>query len=205
MIKHVFEEVNPEFCHCDLENFDLDDIMFVREGRNGHVIGPYNEWKREAENVLADIDENMAEEFDVKILEWAEGIKEWPLSIQDVINYMNCTETEGRRWDYVFCTGYCQGDYVAVIYCEPEITEGIACYYGDMYNGCYKEFSYHSVEEEEFRLYGYYVTDCQINWKDSDNSYKERLCEWTGVNPEETEVKFIENLRHVPTWDWRTV
>ena len=111
----------------------------------------------------------------------------------------------GEKWACIPVTGYCQGDFTNVIYCEKYYTEKDARVVGEMVLGCAKEFSITFVNEGETEenadtVYGYFVADCEA-WKDED--YKKIVCGYEGIDPEKDNVtlEMIENDGHLPGVD----
>ena len=100
----------------------------------------------------------------------------------------------GKEWDTDSATGYCQGDYVKMVYCKERYTEGVK-QYGEIWLGAGKEFSITFLNEEgeeDYTAYGYIVADCQA-WKNED--YKKLVCEWEGIDEAETELQMVDGLK----------
>ena len=100
----------------------------------------------------------------------------------------------GKEWGTDSAHGYCQGDYVKMVYCKEHYTEGVK-HYGEIWLGAGKEFSITSLDEngeEEDTTYGYIVADCQA-WKDED--YKKIVCEWGEIDEAETELQMVDGLK----------
>lgn len=58
--------------------------------------------------------------------------------------------------------------------------------------GCGKEFCVIDVDEggnETDECYGYIIADCQAR---QDEDYKKLVCEWDGINEEETRLEMID-------------
>lgn len=110
----------------------------------------------------------------------------------------------GEKWDVIGCCGYCQGDYVHVVYCEKYYNEKSAHIIGDLVLGCGKEFSITELDdngEELDTVYGYFVADCEA-WKDEE--YKNLVCSYEGINPDEATLELIETYTTVTTPVYRT-
>ena len=108
----------------------------------------------------------------------------------------------GREWDTVSATGYCQGDFCTVVYCKDFHKEPLA--YGEIWLGAGREFCVIDLDDDGNEIdtcYGFIVADCQA-WKDED--YKRLVCEWDGLNPEETELQMIENAWTRTEYEYRT-
>ena len=109
----------------------------------------------------------------------------------------------GNKWDTASATGYCQGDYVEMVYC-PEHYKGGVKHYGEVWLGAAKEFCTIDIDEngeEGDTCFGYIVADCQA-WKDAD--YKRLVCEWACITEEETRLEMIESQRTYTKCTYRT-
>lgn len=110
----------------------------------------------------------------------------------------------GKSWKKKSVCGYCQGDYTDVIYCDEHYTEKAAQIIGEIYLGCFKEFSITFLDEQEQEkepetVYGYYVADCQ--WI-HEEEIKDIICSQEGIEPEQTRLEIIENVscQYVPSY-----
>lgn len=145
-------------------------------------------------------------------------LKEWAksadnLDTDDIAAYL--TITTGKKWNSIGVCGYCQGDYVEVVYCEDHYKEADAKYYGECWLGCAREYCVIDVEnyeapedEDEEATYtetdsvgGYIVSDSQA-WRDED--IKRLVCEWAGIPEEETVLELIESTSYHTTYHYRT-
>lgn len=120
---------------------------------------------------------------------------------ESVAEYL--TLKTGKEWNVDGAHGYCQGDYVKIIYCKEHYIDG-AQHYGEVWLGAAKEF--HTIEldengEESDTCGGYIVADCQA-WKDEE--YKKIVCEWAGIQEEETRLEMIESSRTYTKYEYRT-
>lgn len=114
----------------------------------------------------------------------------YPDDIETLAGYL--TIKTGKHWDTTSTTGYCQGDYVEILYCKevyknPEM-------YGELWLGCGKEFCFSCLDENGnvedcSEVCGYFVADCQ--WKD-ETQLKQVLCDYEGIKPEETKLLLID-------------
>ena len=122
----------------------------------------------------------------------------YPDDIETLAEYL--TIKTGKHWDTTSASGYCQGDYVEILYCteiykDPEM-------YGELWLGCGKEFCFAYLDENGnvkdcSEVYGYFVADCQYK---TDEELKKVLCEYEGTKPEETKVLLIDyNTMHTYT------
>lgn len=144
------------------------------------------------------------------------ALKEWAksadnLDTDDIAAYL--TITTGKKWNSIGVCGYCQGDYVEVVYCEDYHEN--PKYYGECWLGCAREYCVIDVEnykapkdEDEEASYtetdscgGYIVSDSQA-WRDED--IKRLVCEWAGIPEEETVLEMIESTSYHTTYHYRT-
>lgn len=123
------------------------------------------------------------------------------------------TITTGKKWDVSSAHGYCQGDYVEIVYCPEFYPDGVIKY-GEVWLGCAKEFCVIDVEDyqepeeeggeptytEADSCYGYIVADCEA-WRDED--YKRIVCEWAGINEEETRLEMIDGSKTRTVYSYR--
>lgn len=108
----------------------------------------------------------------------------------------------GKEWDVTNAYGYCQGDYVKIVYCvehyeNPRI-------YGEVWLGACKEFYTIDIDEngeEGDTCGGYIIADCQAN---TDEDYKRLVCEWACIPVEETRLEMIESSRTYTKYEYRT-
>ena len=98
----------------------------------------------------------------------------------------------GKEYSAKSFTGYCQGEYCIVIYCDemysPESVEEI----GKMWLGCGTEFSFSEDDGDE--VLGYYVTDT-VRWTEDDRLVN-KLAEMYGCKPEELRVDIWEKGKY---------
>ena len=134
------------------------------------------------------------------------ALKEWAKNADtgdaDIIAEF-LTITTGHKWDTASATGYCQGDYVEMVYCPEHYKDGVK-HYGEVWLGAAKEFCTIDIDEngeEGDTCYGYIVADCQA-WKDED--YKRLVCEWACITEEETRLEMIESQRTYTKCTYRT-
>ena len=110
----------------------------------------------------------------------------------------------GKEWDTDSATGYCQGDYVKMVYCKEHYTEGVM-QYGEIWLGAGKEFTITFLNgngEEEDNVGGYIVADCQA-WEDED--CKKLVCEWEGIDEAEAELQMVDGQHTTINYSYRTV
>lgn len=110
----------------------------------------------------------------------------------------------GNKWAVKGVHGYCQGDYVSVIYCTKYYDEKSAEIIGDLVLGCGKEFSITFCDdsgEEPDTIYGYFIADCEAR---SDEDYKNIVCNQEGIDPEAATLEIIETVKTITTPVYRT-
>lgn len=131
--------------------------------------------------------------------EWAKDAD--PDKPESIAAYLSITT--GKEWDVSSAYGYCQGDYVQIVYCKQYYPENVQKY-GEIWLGAAKEFTVIALDEngeEQDRVYGYIVADCEAR---TDADYKRLVCEWEGLNPEETELQMIDGYHTYTKYDYRT-
>lgn len=119
----------------------------------------------------------------------------------EVAEYL--TLKTGKQWATDSAPGYCQGDYVKMIYCSDNYKDGVKNY-GEIWLGAGKEFGVIEIDEDGEdgdSCWGYIVADCQA-WKDEE--YKKLVCEWAGINEDETELQMIDSSRTYTKYYYRT-
>jgi hypothetical protein len=109
----------------------------------------------------------------------------------------------GKEWTTDSAYGYCQGDYVEMVYCKEHYTDGVK-QYGEIWLGAGKEF--YTIEldengEEADTCYGYIIADCQAR---TDEDYKRLVCEWAGIPEDETRLEMIDGSRSYTKYNYRT-
>lgn len=130
-----------------------------------------------------------------KLFDWFD-----PESPADIAKYL--TITTGRQWAVASARGYCQGDYVELVYCKDFYADGVEKY-GEVWLGAAKEFCVIDLDEngeEADEVYGYIVADCEA-WRDED--YKRIVCEWAGIPQEETQLEMIDGSHTYTKYDYR--
>lgn len=111
--------------------------------------------------------------------------------------------TTGKEWDVSSAYGYCQGDYVEIVYCKQYYSENVEKY-GEIWLGAAKEFCVIDLDEngeETDSCYGYIVADCEAR---DDDDYKRLVCEMAGINPEETRLEMIDGYYTYTKYEYRT-
>lgn len=113
------------------------------------------------------------------------------------------TITTGKEWDVSSAYGYCQGDYVEIVYCKQYYPENVRKY-GEIWLGAAKEFCVIDLDEngeEADSCGGYIVADCEAR---DDADYKRIVCEWEGLNPDETRLEMIDGYHTYTKYEYRT-
>lgn len=108
----------------------------------------------------------------------------------------------GKQWAVAEAYGYCQGDYVKMVYCPEHYKNGVQ-HYGEIWLGVGKEFCVIDLDEngeEANTCGGYIIADCQAR---SDEDYKRIICEWACIPAEETRLEMIDGCRTVTRYTYR--
>lgn len=132
------------------------------------------------------------------------ALKEWAKDADasepdDIAAFL--TITTGKKWDVTGVCGYCQGDYVDIVYCPEHYKSGVR-QYGEVWLGCAKEFCVVDLDDEGNEtdtVYGYIVADCEAR---DDEDYKRLVCEWACIDESETALEMFDH--YVQTATWRT-
>jgi hypothetical protein len=110
----------------------------------------------------------------------------------------------GEQWTTDSAYGYCQGDYVKMVYCEEHYKNGVK-HYGEIWLGAGKEFYTIDLDEngeETNTCGGYIIADCQA-WKDED--YKRLVCEMACIPEDETRLEMIDSYKTYTKYTYRAV
>lgn len=231
MAKYTFKQVPPGVSDCarffdgDCYTAAAGDfsytlfILYSERGRTyGFNIEDYKDVQAQADGIVdgfSDVAENYTDFFKSykHVMEYygieysdkkCHALKEWAKEadtdkIDCIAEYL--TITTGKEWETTCARGYCQGDYVDVLYCTEHYTKEDAVAYGEIYLGACTEFSLR-YDGDDYDVYGFFVADSQA-WRDED--VKKLLCEWEGIKPEETEVQFIDGQHTHVEYTYRTV
>lgn len=110
----------------------------------------------------------------------------------------------GKQWTTDSAQGYCQGDYVKMVYCEEHYKNGVK-HYGEIWLGAGKEF--YTVEldengEEADTCGGYIIADCQAR---NDEDYKRLVCEWACIPEDETRLEMIDSYKTYIKYTYRVI
>lgn len=130
--------------------------------------------------------------------EWAKTADE--SNTDDIAAFL--TIITGKTWTSESVSGYCQGDYVEVVYCTEQYKNG-AKHYGEIWLGCGKEFCVIELDDNGKEIescYGYIVADSQA-W--NDDQYKKIVCEWAEINEQETQLEMIDGSQTTTTYNYR--
>ena len=125
--------------------------------------------------------------------EWASNSEFSPsYSRESIAEYL--TIKTGRPWTVASATGYCQGDYAEIVYCEDVYTQEDAEAAGEIALGAANEYSITFPAEdgsEPETVYGYIVADCQ-GWRPEDA--KRLVCKWEGIDPADAVLMTCEKV-----------
>lgn len=232
MSRYIIREVEPEACDFSLY-FDDDGLterggdfcnnLFIISndgwGRySGFNIDKYKDIQRDAENLIdafndvggqygytsykeamhfCGIDYNSRKCHTLK--EWAKTADE--REPESIAAYL--TIITGKEWATDSARGYCQGDYVEMVYCPEHYKDGVQAY-GEIWLGAGKEFcviEQNDAGEEIDRCGGYTIADCQ-SCRDED--YKRLVCEWAGIDENDATLEMIDDCYTVRKYKYRT-
>jgi len=137
-----------------------------------------------------------------KLKQWINNCTWHPIDPESIAAYMSIITL--KPWDVKTIRGYCQGDIVYVIYCKNNYSENSIETIGEIYLGCYKEFSIteYNGDTELDTICGYYVADHEIR---HDEDYKSIICEQACINPEEAELQLIDNISYTRNCSYKTI
>lgn len=110
----------------------------------------------------------------------------------------------GKEWATDSAYGYCQGDYVKMVYCSEHYKDGVKNY-GEIWLGAYKEFCVVDLDDsgnEVDTCCGFCIADCQVK---TDEDYKKLVCEWEGIKEEETSLEMIDEQKHYTKYIYKEV
>ncbi|MBQ1776614.1 MAG: hypothetical protein IIZ93_00510 [Acidaminococcaceae bacterium] len=205
--------------------YNLFIVMQDRHGISGFNTDEYKRVKETAENILegfSDVDEGktycngfkptyksiMQDEglsynptLCHKLREWAKAVNDCTADTEAVAAYL--TVTTGKTWATSSAYGYCQGDYVQIVYCKQYYPENVEKY-GEIWLGAAKEFCVIDLDEngeEGDSCWGYIVADCETR---TDADYKRLVCEQSGIKPEETRLEMINGYHTYTKYEYRT-
>lgn len=111
--------------------------------------------------------------------------------------------TTGKKWGVSSAYGYCQGDYVQMVYCPERYPDGVR-HYGEVYLGAAKEFCVIEIDEngeEVDSVYGFIVADCQAR---NDAECKRLVCEWYGCSVDDARLEMIDGSTTRTFYTYRT-
>lgn len=231
--KYIIREVPAEYADLSFyfdDSYIKGDcgycqMLFIVAWDRGRVYGiNADEYKRvmeEAEELVYDYDDIKSDEA-----EDAETFEEYckrfniPGDINELAEFAEhgdytepeniaryLTITTGKPWNTTEACGYCQGDYCDIVYCEEYYTEHRAMCYGEVFCGAAKEFC--TIELDEFgdeidSCYGYIVADDEIkDWSNSDEEYKQLVCEWACINADEAVIEMVDGCHTSTTYSYR--
>lgn len=134
-------------------------------------------------------------------------LKEWVNNAdtektEDIAEFL--TIKTGKKWETDNAYGYCQGDYVEMVYCPEYYEDGVKAY-GEIWLGAYKEFCVVDLDDsgnEADTCYGFCIADCQVK---TEEDYKKLVCEWEGIKEEETSLEMIDEQKHYIKYIYKEV
>ena len=173
----------------------IDDFGYVAGGHTD-----YDGNKITYKRVMQDYGISYSPTKCAKLKKWAE--QDGANDVDGMADYLSITT--GRKWETTSARGYCQGDYVDIIYCADIYTAKGAEIAGEIYLGAANEFCVIELDENGKEIdscYGYFVADCEA-WKDED--YKKIVCEYAGIPENETVLEMIDGSYTVTHYNYRT-
>lgn len=184
--------------------FNVAEYEKIKNQADGIIDGFYDVenlegWHSTHKEVMADCGIKYSPRKCHALKDWAKSGNTAPESISAFL-----TITTGKKWECLGVCGYCQGDYVQVIYCAENTRKKTARIYGEIYLGCGKEFYVADLDDnggEIDRSYGYIVADCEA-WKDEE--YKQLVCEWAGIEEDDAELQMIDGCHAFTSYTYRT-
>ena len=168
----------------------IDNFYDIEEGYTYH----YNSYKEVMEYHNIPYNSHKCH----KLKEWAKNAD--TNKTEDIAEFL--TITTGKKWTTDSATGYCQGDYVEMVYCPEHYKDGVKPY-GEIWLGAGKEFCVIYLDEngeEDYTVWGYIIADCQA-WKDED--YKRLVCEWACIPEEKTQLEMIDGYKTYTKYNYR--
>ena len=200
--------------------------LFLLNNEYGRVYGynsdVWNEYKSRANDVLNDMEytgtldydgrkitlKSVMENWDIPynprrahmLKEWAESAD--PDDFDSMAEFLSIVT--GKTWETMGVRGYCQGDYVTVVFCPDFNSRETAKICGEVWLGCANEYSVSTLDEngeESDTVYGYIVADCQVC---DDEDIKRLVCEWACIPVEETELQMIDGEHTYTEYTYRT-
>lgn len=110
----------------------------------------------------------------------------------------------GKQWETDSAYGYCQGDYVELVYCSEHYKDGVKNY-GEIWLGAGKEFYTVEIDEngeETDTCGGYIIADCQVK---NDEDYKKLVCEWACIPEDETRLEMVDSQKTYIKYTYKAV
>jgi len=119
---------------------------------------------------------------------------------EEVADYL--TIKTGKKWSVEGFTGYSQGDYCEVVYCEDRYSSESINEIGHMWLGCGSEFRRIDCDENgnptDEDCYGYFAPD-YIVWT-KDHRLVKYLADQIGCEPNELEVQLFDGYIKTPKY-----
>ena len=192
-----------------LEGYNIDEYKRIKEQANDIINGfedvrdPGNAYNWTGYRTYKDAMEDIGIPYTPRkchqLKQWAQDAdSDSPEAIAEYL-----TITTGKRWTTSSARGYCQGDYVEMVYCPERYAEGVEKY-GEIWLGAAKEFCIIDVNDdgtEGDAVYGYIVADCEA-WRDED--YKKAVCAWEGIEPAAASLEMIDSATTRTIYSYRT-
>lgn len=234
MEKYIIREIEGDSCDISIM-FDNDGLTAASGNFNntlfilsydhyryyGFNYKEYKEISDKIDNFLDDFTDNRQPGETRKDVMNYYGLKYNPSLCHKLTEYANKTPyisspdqvaeyltiTTKKEWKTICVRGYCQGDFVTVLYCAECYADKDAEMYGEFWLGCYKEFCVIEIDENENEIdscYGYFVADCQIE-KWNDIEYKKIICDQAGIPENETRLELIDSFYTTTHYNYKIV
>lgn len=176
-MKYTIKQVPAEHSYIDPMDYMIDgaemDNIFVLAPNNGYGYHCIND----------------QDGYSALRAEWEDYIYDTDSGIP-FVDYLNFDT--GKTWDIIECRGYCQGNYVEILYRTDLYSAEDIRKLGDLYLGCYMEFFVIYPDGDE--IYGFYVTDEEAL---SEEDYKKIVCDQAGIPYDETVLMLVSGAHTV--------
>lgn len=132
--------------------------------------------------------------------EWAKNADTY--KTESIAEYLSIITD--KKWEVATARGYCQGDYVEIVYCPEYYQDGVEAY-GEVWLGAAREFCVIELDddgEEVDYVCGFIVADCQA-YDDSD--CKKLVCDWYRIREEEATLEVVDSYSTCTIANYKTV
>lgn len=208
-----FTEAGGDFCYNlfilggrNCGNFNFDEYKKVQD-KAEIIIEEFEDIAEKTNHGYSSYKEVMTDCGIVYNSRKCHALKEWAKTAET--EDVDCiaeflTILTGKEWETDSARGYYQGDYVKILYCKEHYKNGVQSY-GEIWLGAAKEFAVIYLNdngEEDYEVGGFIVADCAAK---SDEDYKRLVCEWEGLDENETVLEMIDNCYTYTKYDYRSL